>query len=67
MPNIIPSRSERSIIKSVFKQYPLESILFGLWQLKDELDPIGIAYATTIAIEFSNPGQYDSEIKYLDK
>lgn len=67
MANLPPNRSERSIVKSVFKQYPLESILWGLWQLKDELNSIEKAYTTTIAIEFSKPGQYDDIIKHLDK
>ncbi|VEN75130.1 hypothetical protein EPICR_60118 [Candidatus Desulfarcum epimagneticum] len=65
--NSLPNRSERSYLKSVFKQYPLESILWGLWQFKDELNSIEIAYTTTIAIEFSKPGQYCHIIKPLDK
>ncbi|MEN8134723.1 MAG: hypothetical protein ABFS18_04200 [Thermodesulfobacteriota bacterium] len=67
MSNLRLNRSKRSYIKSVFKQYPLESILWGFWQLKDELNSIEIAYTTSIAIEFSNPGQYCDIIKHLDK
>jgi hypothetical protein len=67
MYNLHLNRSKISTIKSIFKQYPLESILWGLWQLKDEFDSIRKAYTTTIAIEFSEPGLYDDSIKHLDK
>lgn len=63
----IHNRYEKSNIKKVFKQYQLESILWGLWQLEDILNPIQKAYTTTVAIEFSEPGKYDDIIKPLER
>ncbi len=61
------NRNKRSNVKTVFKQHPLESILLGLWQFKDEIGSIEKAYTTTIAIEFSEPGPYDNISKNIEK
>ncbi|MFA6072392.1 MAG: hypothetical protein WC810_27840 [Janthinobacterium sp.] len=61
------NRYRKADIKAVFKKYHLESILWELWQLKDVLNPIQKAYTTTVAIEFSEPGQYDSTIIRIEK
>lgn len=60
-------KHNKSSVKVIFKQYQLESILWGLWQLKDGLNPIEIAYTTSVAIEFTEPGRYDNTIKHLEK
>lgn len=56
---------EQSNLKTIFKNYKLESILFGLWSLKDKLQPIQVASTTTIAIEFCSPGSYDDSIDHI--
>ena len=52
-------------LKTIFKNYKLESILFGLWSLKEKLQPIQVACTTTIAIEFCSPGSYDDSISHI--
>ena len=61
------NRYKKVNVKAVFKQYHLESILWGLWQFKDGLNPIEKAYTTTVAIEFSEPGQFTETINHLEK
>lgn len=57
----------RPNIKEVFKNFPLETILYELWKFKDILTPAQKAFTTTIAIEFSEPGLYKDVISGIDK
>jgi len=61
------NRYTKANVKAVFTKYPLESILWALWQIKDGANPIQKAYTTTIAIEFSEPGQYGATIIQIGK
>ena len=53
-------------VKMEFRKYNLESILYELCQIKDNIHPIERAFAATIAIEFCEPGPYDGKIIRLD-
>jgi len=54
-------------IKGEFKKYYLESILFELWDLKDNISLIEKAYTVTIAIEYCDPGPYNDNIIRIEK
>ena len=54
-------------IKEVFKKYHLESILYELWDTKNDLTPAQKAFTATIAIEYSEPGPYQDKIIGLSK
>jgi len=45
----------------------LSLYFWGLWQFKEDLGSIQIAYTTSVAIEFAEPGPYDNNIQHLEK